>query len=117
MTADIKWDGGDRAGSVRRAVEWTCQGCGCREVWDDRRSDNGARTTPESCIWDCSCRCHDGWKFAQDGGRYRSQMDRLHPHDDSGGVVFPGGSGDVPAPLGRRNSLLHELSLHGLYGG
>ena len=46
----------------KKAFEWECDGCKCRGDASDTR------------VWNCACSCHDGWKFGQDGGRFREQV-------------------------------------------
>lgn len=48
----------------KKAVEIMCDGCG----HTGKESDDST--------WDCPCRCHDGWKMGNDGGRYRDQLER-----------------------------------------
>lgn len=53
---------GSKYHRMEKAIAWQCDGCGCT---------GGAM---DVVVWGCACSCHDGWKFAQDGGRYRDQL-------------------------------------------
>lgn len=49
------------------AASWKCDGCGCGKLVSDVD------------VWKCECKCHDGWKFLADGGRYREQVANRKP--------------------------------------